>query len=251
MTDIWAECRGNRQIRALRFDLLRIVESQEQVATMELVNTLDEQTILESLLEATKPPLMSEADQKHYLIVTPFRYPPLPFGSRFGDRTQHGIFYGSLHLATLFAECAYYRFIFYHGMMEEPPEEQMLTQHTVFKVRVRSAHGIRLDEAPFKRYESLLISAVEYSLTNMLGNHMRDAGVKVFSYVSARDPERGVNVGIFHPDTIVNKRPLDLQQWFCTTKKDRVAFRQMHQHQYFDFQLEQFYVSGELPHPSV
>ena len=34
------------------------------------------------------------------LLSTPFRYPPLPYGSRFGRRHEHGIYYGSKRLDT-------------------------------------------------------------------------------------------------------------------------------------------------------
>ena len=56
--DIWQLCDGERQVRPLRGKLLRMVESQAQVATLHLVDTLAEQALLEELLEASKPPLL-------------------------------------------------------------------------------------------------------------------------------------------------------------------------------------------------
>ena len=38
--DIWQACNGPEQIKALRGRLVRLVESQAQVATMQLVDTL-------------------------------------------------------------------------------------------------------------------------------------------------------------------------------------------------------------------
>lgn len=64
----------------------RMVESQEKVATMTLVDTLDE------LIEETKPSIRHQKP-RHYLIQTPFRYPPLKHGSRFGSRFEPSIFY--------------------------------------------------------------------------------------------------------------------------------------------------------------
>ena len=57
--DIWQLCDGERQVRPLRGKLLRMVESQAQVATLQLVDNLAEQTLLEELLESSKPPLPS------------------------------------------------------------------------------------------------------------------------------------------------------------------------------------------------
>ena len=66
----------------------RIVETQEYAATMNLVDDLEEQELLEQLLDEVKPPYKKGTQKLHYLISTPFRYPPLKYGSRFGDRTM-------------------------------------------------------------------------------------------------------------------------------------------------------------------
>lgn len=44
------------------------------MATMRLVDTREEQLLLEQLLEASKPPLPPEAAGAHYLLFMPFRY---------------------------------------------------------------------------------------------------------------------------------------------------------------------------------
>lgn len=51
--------------------IFRVVESQETIATMNLVDTLDEQSLLEDLIEASKPSAQG-MEQYHYLIKTPF-----------------------------------------------------------------------------------------------------------------------------------------------------------------------------------
>ncbi|MCF6299044.1 MAG: hypothetical protein L3J01_04110 [Thiomicrorhabdus sp.] len=55
--------------------LTRVVESQEQIATNQLVDNLEEQKQLEELLEKSKPKLPSKPNDLHYLLSTPFRYP--------------------------------------------------------------------------------------------------------------------------------------------------------------------------------
>ena len=55
--DIWQACAGVEQIIPLRGRLVRLVENQGQVATLQLVDTLEEQALLEQLLESSKPSL--------------------------------------------------------------------------------------------------------------------------------------------------------------------------------------------------
>ena len=78
----------------------RLVEAQHVVSTMKLVDDVAEQRLLEDLLEAAKPPLPAAAKGLHYLLATPFRYPPLPRGSRFRAAGEPGVFYGADALAT-------------------------------------------------------------------------------------------------------------------------------------------------------
>jgi putative AlgH/UPF0301 family transcriptional regulator len=60
----------------------RIVERQEDSATTLITEDLLEQQMLEEMLEDNKPGTLN--DRIDYLLGTPFRYPPLDYGSRFG-----------------------------------------------------------------------------------------------------------------------------------------------------------------------
>ena len=80
---IWTTCQGQNHIGQLSGSLYRLVESQEQVATMGYVDTLYEQVLLEELLESVKPPYPDGLQGYHYLLTTPFRYPPLLMGVAF------------------------------------------------------------------------------------------------------------------------------------------------------------------------
>ncbi len=135
MSRIWASCRSDFSLQTVSGRLSRIVESQEEVATHTLVDSADEQTVLEDLIEASKPPERPGTHHLHFLLNTPFRYPPLRHGSRFGSRFEPSIFYGSLTLDTTLAECAFYRFVFWTGMTERPPGNRIVSQHTVFSAR--------------------------------------------------------------------------------------------------------------------
>jgi len=52
---LWTDCDGKHAIRSIAGTLIRVVECQEQVATNQLVDTLDEQALLEQLLETAAP----------------------------------------------------------------------------------------------------------------------------------------------------------------------------------------------------
>ena len=107
-SNIWTRCAGDSELRALRASPWRAVEAQHQVSTRKLVDSADEQALLEELIDRAKPPDMT-GGKTHYLLATPFRYPPLRHGSRFGTRHERGIWYGSETRAAVFAEVAYYR----------------------------------------------------------------------------------------------------------------------------------------------
>src|SRR5438067_1217618 len=143
---IWTRCAGTSELRALRLSPWRAVEAQHQVSTRKLVDTAEEQMLLEELIDRAKPPDMTRG-KLHYLLATPFRYPPLRHGSRFGRRHERGIWYGSETRRTMFAEVAYYRFVFLAGTRADLGA--LTTQLTAFTVRAHSARGIDLVSAPF------------------------------------------------------------------------------------------------------
>ncbi len=247
--DIWAEADGAHHIAPIAGILLRMVESHEQVATTRLVDALDKQQVLEELLEGTKPAWRTGTERLHYLLATPFRYPPLRHGSRFGRRSEPALFYGTLSLPTLLAEAAYYRFVFWLGMVAPPPAP-LRTQHSVFETPYASARGIRLQRSPFDAWQDALTDPADYRATQALGSAMREAGVAAFEYCSARDPARGLNVALFDPDALTQMRPGYTEQWLAETTVDRVRYVSQGAAQAFDFPLGMFAIDGRLPQPA-
>lgn len=247
---IWQECRGNAHISELVCNVWRVVESQEQVATTELVNgDLDAQQILESLLDQSKPPVPKSAF--HYLLMTPFRYPPLKYGSRFGSRDQPSLFYGSTTINTGLAETAYYRLIFLEGM-QVPFTENIRTDHTLFKVPVKTAQGICLQVKPFNRHRQSISSPTNYTISQQLGHDMRTAGVAAFQFHSARDPEAGINTALFLPAALASKKPTATESWQCVTNCKTVSFSdKLKRGKVFHFYREQFLINGKLPTPAL
>ena len=100
---------------ALRHALWRAVEAQHVVSTMALVDSIEEQHVLERLLDETKPSIPAAAAHLHWLLFTPFRYPPPPGGSRFRGPNDPGVFYGADEIRTACAELGYWRWRHLHG----------------------------------------------------------------------------------------------------------------------------------------
>ncbi|MFZ0788082.1 MAG: RES family NAD+ phosphorylase [Chromatiaceae bacterium] len=251
IVDLWSRCGPDLKPSEIAGELLRLVESQEQVATSSIVDDLAEQVLLEDLLEPVKPPLRPGTESLHYLLASPFRYPPLRYGSRFGSRFEPSLFYGALSLQTVLAEAAYYRLVFWTAMAEPPPAGRLLTQHTVFRARYRSPRGLRLQDPPCDSHATELRHPSDYGPTQALGHRLREMDVEAIEYGSARDPSGGQNVGLFSPAALASRRPLDPQPWLCETRASRVAFSGGTERAAYAFPIELFQVEGRLPLPAI
>ena len=251
-SSIWTRCAGGSEIRPLRLLPWRAVEAQHQISTRKLVDSSDEQEFLELLIDRVKPPLVPPPSRKvHYLLFTPFRYPPLQYGSRFGTRHEAGIWYGSDALPTAFAEVAYYRLLFLEGSTANL--DVVTTQLTAFRVNARASRGVDLTRPPFASHRRTIASPLSYTETQSLGRAMRDAGVDAFRYPSARDPGGGSNIGVFTSEVFGRSRPRDLQTWHCTATRERV---ELAKRDYFGrdghaFDRAAFLVDGKLPAPAL
>ncbi|MEZ4417531.1 MAG: RES family NAD+ phosphorylase [Gemmatimonadota bacterium] len=246
---IWTRCAGETRLATLERTPWRVVEAQHLVSTRQLVDSDAEQEVLETLLDDAKPPDPASG-RRHYLLSTPFRYPPLPWGSRFGSREERGIWYGAEEVRTALAETAYYRLLFVEGT--EAALRPLATEHTVFRVGARTRRGVDLTQAPFQDFESELRSPTDYGSTQDLGRSMRTDGVEMALYRSARDAEAGVAVAVFTPAVFGRHRPRDFETWYAVTTTAAVELRKK---DFFvrvthRFPREQFLVDGRLPRPA-
>jgi len=227
--------------------LWRVVEGQHVIATRGLVDSVEEHELLERMIDTAKPaaPPGPEFAGFHYLLSTPFRYPPLRHGSRFATRHERSIFYGSAELRAAFAETAYYRLLFLDGTKAhlEPIE----TDLSAFKIGYRTRKGLDLTG------DRSVSAPDRYDASQKLGSRMREAGVEAFRYRSARDAEGGTNVGLFTPRAFTAKRPGAMQVWRAMASQASVEMRRhdLLRKETFDFPREQFLVRGKLPRPAI
>jgi hypothetical protein len=253
-SSIWTRCAGASEIRPLRTVAWRVVESQHEVSTRKLVRSAAEQELLEQLLENVKPPLPNAAKvsaTQHYLLTTPFRYPPLRHGSRFGARAERGLWYGSERQQTAFAEVAYYRLRFLAGT--RAALAPLLTPLTSFTVRMRTAQGIDLTEPPFAAFEPRICAPHTYAHSQPLGRAMRDAHVELFRFTSARDADGGTNLAAFTPAVFGRATPQAIERWHCSATPDVVDFTRSgaaRARTTLLFPRAQFLVDGVLSAPS-
>ncbi len=248
-SSIWMQCAGDSELGPLRLVAWRVVESQHEVSTRKLVRSAAEQELLEELVDRVKPPV-SVGARLHYLLFTPFRYPPLRYGSRFGTRHEPGIWYGSEQQRTAFAEVAYYRLLFLEGT--QAALEPLSTALTSFTVRLRSLRAIDLTAGPFATHRLAIASPVSYHASQALGKAMRTAQVELFRFPSARDADRGTNVGAFTPAVFHQATPQHFERWHCTATRNTVDFTRGDLTRTRDthlFERAQFLVESRLPQP--
>jgi len=207
-----------------------------------------EQRVLEELLEASKPAAAPRA--LHYLLLTPFRYPPLAHGSRLRTRADPGIWYGSREARTAFAEAAYYRLLFLEGTSAQI--ESLELDLSAFRASFESARGVDLTRPPFAAYRIGISSPVTYVESQPLGREMREAGVEVCLFDSAREPG-GVNVALFTPRAFAARKPSPPESWRCVAHRRfvEVVKKDVFRRSAYRFERGQFEVDGGLPAPGL
>ena len=206
----------------LRCAVWRAVEAQHVVATMALVDTLAEQHVLERLLDEAKPPLPAGAERLHYLLFTPFRYPPPPGGSRFRGPTDPGVFYAADEVRTACAELGYWR---WRHLLDTPALAAMpVRQQTVFRARLDTT-VVDVRRSPFDRDHSTWTNPADYAGCQRFGVAAREAAVGAIRYASVRDPQHAGCCAVLSLRAFARPSPSDPQTWMLSVARDRVVWR--------------------------
>ncbi|HHL21444.1 MAG TPA: RES domain-containing protein [Aliiroseovarius sp.] len=190
----------------------RMVEAQHVVSTLALVDTLEEQSVLEAILERSKPEVPAACRHLHYLLAAPFRYGRYPTDSRFRRRGRTpGVFYGAEHALTAAMESAWYRLKFIAAApgMVQP---QGAAEYTGFAVEVATG-ALDLCVPPRDRDPALWGDPEDYAGCLALADAARAAGVGAIRYRSLRDPEARANLAVLRCDAFATPEPMDRETW--------------------------------------
>ena len=200
----------------------RAVGAQQVASTLALVDSLEEQHLLERLLDESKPPVPSAAAHLSPLLLTPFRYPPPPGGSRFRGPNDPGVFYAADAVRTACAELGYWR---WHHLLDTPALDAMPTlPQTVFGVRL-ATDAADLRALPLVRDRAAWTRPDDYAACQRFARTARAAGVGAIRYESVRDPQRGGCCAVLTPGAFVPPVPFGLQTWLLSVARDRVVWQ--------------------------
>ena len=201
-----------------------MIEYQSAIATRTLTDTDAQQALLERLIDQAKPPAPPTRRGLHYLLATPFRYPPLKYGSRFGGRHEPSLWYGARQVATCLAERAFY--LFADWSLSHAPARPIQNRFTAFAASVRTSRGLDLTADAFARHQRALASPTEYADAQATGTRMRAAGIEAFTYRSARDADGGQAVALFTPAAFAKPDvdPTKVQTWALVNDRKQITF---------------------------
>jgi hypothetical protein len=209
----WTAAALSSEARPWRGEVWRLVEAQHHIATLALVDTVEEQSALERLIEATKPLLPPPCRHLHPLLAAPFRYRPSPQGSRFrraGD--PRGVFYAAEQETTALAEIAFWRLLFFAESPDTPWPAQPL-QLTGFGADLASERTIDLGRPPLERDRSVWMHPTDYAACQAFADAAREAAITLLRYPSARDPREGANLAVLDCLAFARSEPTAYRTW--------------------------------------
>ena len=232
----WTRAALSSSTRPLSGLCWRIVEAQHHVSTLKLVDTLDEQRLLEGLIESTKPMVPPECRHLHYLLFTPFRYGAVyPTGSRFRRAgITEGVFYAAEVVDTAIAEMTFHRLLFF-AELPHTPWPQNPAEYTAFAAEYRTNKAIDLRRGRFRAHSAAWSDPIDYSQCQALAETARIAAIEIIRYRSIRDPKHGTNLALLTCRAFKNPQPASFQTWrirlsatgaqaICETPKSGLAF---------------------------
>ncbi len=210
------------EFRQITGEAWRIVESQARVATMKIVDSLEEQQLLEAELERSKPAVPPACAHLHWLLSTPFRYAPYPHGSRFRRvRQREGCLYAAEQIETAVAEDAFYRLRFF---LDAPTTARPRSpqERTAFRFEATTTTGIDLTLPPLAADEHLWMNAIDYSACQNLADTARAAGGALLRYSSVRDPEHRANWAVLDCRAVRTAEPTRRQTWHYMVRPSQI-----------------------------
>jgi len=228
----WTPPALSSEARDWRGSVWRMVEAQHIASTMKIVDSQDEQNLLEALLEGSKPALPATGEALDYLLASPFRYSPLRGGSRFRALTDPGVFYGAESVRTASAELGYWRWKFLRDAVDLVKLEPVA--HTAFRTEILST-AIDLRRTPFSIDASAWTHPTDYAPCQAIARLAREADLGAIVYRSVRDPKPAWCMAILTPVAFAQPRPYPARQtWWLAVREDEVIWRRENEaHSFF------------------
>ncbi|MEZ5785691.1 MAG: RES family NAD+ phosphorylase [Xanthobacteraceae bacterium] len=213
-SSIWTPDALSSDARASRGTCWRLVEAQHHVSTLKLVDSVDEQELLEDLIEASKPSLPPECRDLHYLLSTPFRYgAAYPAGSRFRRAGMtEGVFYASAAPHTAVAEMAFHRLLFF-AESPDTPWPANPAEYTAFSAEYATRKAIDLTKGKFSANRARWTHTTDYRHCQAIADAARAARIEIIRYASVRDPAHRMNLALLTCRAFAKPQPIEQQTW--------------------------------------
>lgn len=217
-----------------RGNLWRVIEGQYRASTMRIVDTNAEQSVLEDVLEASKPPVPEPCRHLDYQFWSPFRYGCYPRASRFRRAgPTPGVWYGAEEVLTAVAESVWGSLRFFRAS-PDTPMPRWPVEHTAVMADIRVGKSIDLT-TPDMQDQGKWDAADDYTDCLDLADRARDAECQAIRYRSVRDPDHNANVAVLDCAGFAQPAPIATQEWHlmltpelvrahCETLRQRYQF---------------------------
>lgn len=214
-----------------------MVESQSLISTLALVDTLDEQIMLEAVLERSKPNMPAACAHLHYLLAAPFRYGCYPANSRFRRKGQTpGVFYGAEQALTAAMETVWYRLKFF-AAAPDAALPQTAAEYSAFSVEV-ATKAIDLTASPLAEDAAKWADPDDYTACLSLADVARAQDVGAIRYQSVRDPQRLANLALLSCGAFAKPAPTQHQTWRILLRQDSAVVIREWPHQAWEVQAD-------------
>ncbi|MBC7683084.1 MAG: RES family NAD+ phosphorylase [Ferruginibacter sp.] len=206
----------------LESDVWRAIDTQDAVATLRLLDTLEELLVLEQILAGSLPILPPDTAHLHPLLSTPFRF-TAPQPSRFRPAQAPGIWYGADSPEAACAELGYWRWRFLLDS-EGLHNAELVGTHTLFHAVV-AGHCLNLDSPPWNALVAQWSHPTDIRACQALAGlaQTSEKPVQWIRYPSARSPG-GHCAAVFDPQALTVVAPHAQETWVIKISAQRLIF---------------------------
>ena len=184
----------------------RAVSAHYESATFALVRgDLTAHDLLETILEEACSRLPAEVEGLHDLLATPYRYFPLPSGSRFCAPYEPAVFYGAEDVKTACAEAGYARLRFWRDSVGLSSQPAFLPL-TLFEFHAKTDTAIDLTRSPFSERRTQWNSPSDYGATQAIATQARRKSIQLIRYESALNGPDGRCLAALSPQVFRSVR---------------------------------------------